>query len=79
MGLRDSDGKEKGESRKRVKVMVDVVKGEGMALGKDMLRRMPLGKGCLETVRRNCIEMLELCDEWEEVIGSTDFDEVERH
>lgn len=79
MGLKASDGKQKGDPRKAVKIMVDVVKSEGVAQGKEMPGRMLLGKGCLETVRRKCMETLELCDEWEDVIGSTDYDEVERN
>ncbi|KAE8448642.1 hypothetical protein EG329_009067 [Mollisiaceae sp. DMI_Dod_QoI] len=76
-GLKESDGKQKGDPKKGVKIMVDVVKGEGVALGRTMPKRMPLGKGCLETVRRKCLETLEVCEEWEQVIESTDFDEVE--
>lgn len=76
-GLKASDEKQKGDPMKGVKIMVDVVKGEGIAKGKTMPRRMPLGVECLETVRGKCRETLELCDEWEGVIGSVDFDDGE--
>ncbi|CZR63381.1 related to ketoreductases [Phialocephala subalpina] len=76
-GLKASDGKQKGDLKKGVRVMVDVVKGEGVAEGRGMPRRLMLGKECLETVRGKCRETLEICDKWEGVIGSVDFDDGE--
>lgn len=75
-GLSDSDGKQRGDPRKGARVMVDVINGESVAMGKMMPGRLPLGRECLETVRRKCVETLRLCDEWEEVIGSTEFADV---
>ncbi|KAF8853737.1 NAD(P)-binding protein [Acephala macrosclerotiorum] len=77
-GLKASDGKQKGDPMKGAKVMVDIVKWEGVAEGRVTPRRMPLGAACWETVRGKCRETLELCDEWEGVTGSVDFDDGER-
>jgi hypothetical protein len=73
--LKAIDGKQKGDPRKGAKRMVDVVKSEGMAAGKPMPKRLPLGKDSLKTIREKCMETLMLCDEWAEVIASTDRDE----
>ncbi len=56
---------------------MDVIRGEGMARGKTMPIRMPLGSDGLEVVRRKCRETLEICEEWEEVIRSTDVEKGE--
>ena len=53
---------------------MDVIRGEGMAKGKQMPIRMPLGSDGLEVVRRKCRETLEVLEEWEEVIRSTDYE-----
>lgn len=50
-GLKASDGKQKGDPMKGAKVMVDIVKWEGVAEGRVTPRRMPLGAACWETVR----------------------------
>lgn len=63
-----------GDPKKAVKIMVDVVKGEGVAAEKEMPTRLPLGSDVLEVIRRKCRDTLALCDEWEEIIVSTDFD-----
>lgn len=71
--LMKSDGKQNGDPKKGVKRMIDVIKGEGMAAGKDMPKRMPLGKDSLSSMREKCEATLRICEEWSEVIESTDF------
>jgi len=61
-----------------VNIMVDVVKGEGVAKGKELPDRLPLGRDCLESVREIYTKHLQLCDEWESVIVSSDFEEPEK-
>ena len=61
-----------GDPKKVVKVMVDVVKGEGVAEGKSIPERLPLGADILGKVRAKYTKYLEVCDEWESVITSTD-------
>ena len=53
--------------------MIDVIKGEGVAKGKEMPPRLPLGTDALEVIRSKCLATLKVCDEWEQTIKSTDF------
>lgn len=71
--LIESDGKQNGDPKKAVKRMIAVIRGEGMALGKEMPKRMPLGKDSLSFMREKCEATLRICAEWSEVIESTDF------
>ena len=61
----------RGDPRKVVERIIDVVKSEGMASGKTMPIRLPLGPDALASIRAKCKTTLEICDEWEEVISST--------
>ena len=75
--LKKSDGKQKGDPKKGVKRMIDVVTGEGMASGRKVPLRMPLGRDSLVAVREKCEETLRVCEEWEDLIASTDWDDDE--
>ncbi|MCJ1432022.1 hypothetical protein MMC27_001378 [Xylographa pallens] len=66
-------GSQPGDPRKGVERIIDVVKGEGMAKGKKMPERLPLGRDALEGIREKCEETLRLCDQWEDLISSTDY------
>ncbi|KAL9623608.1 MAG: hypothetical protein Q9160_002064 [Pyrenula sp. 1 TL-2023] len=68
------DMSQPGDPKKAVKIMVDMVKGKGVAAEKTMPARLPLGSDVLEVVRRKCRDTLAICDEWEKVIVSTNFD-----
>ncbi|OKL56668.1 hypothetical protein UA08_08316 [Talaromyces atroroseus] len=63
---------ENGDSAKGVARMIDVLTSTGMAAGKDLPPRLPLGTDSLEMIRTKCQATLELCDEWEDLIVSTD-------
>lgn len=65
--------REPGDPEKAVEVMLDVVKGEGVAEGKDTPFRLPLGSDGLEVMRAKCSGTLKVCEEWEAMIKSTDF------
>lgn len=69
----DMRGQEPGDPVKAVERMIDVVRGEGMAKGKEMPFRLPLGTDGMEVVREKCLGMLKVCEEWEGLIRSTDF------
>lgn len=69
------NGQEPGDPVKAVERMIDVVRGEGMAAGKEMPFRLPLGTDGMGVVREKCLEMLRVCEEWEGLIRSTDFDD----
>jgi NAD(P)-dependent dehydrogenase (short-subunit alcohol dehydrogenase family) len=66
------NGNQTGDPKKAVEVIIDVVKGEGVAEGKPWPERLPLGADMLQTMRKRCVNNLAICNEWEEVIRSTD-------
>ncbi|KAF2492811.1 putative hydroxybutyrate dehydrogenase [Lophium mytilinum] len=72
--LQGIQGSQTGDPKKGIKVMIDVVKGEGVAAGKAMPERMPVGADALGAIRKKCEDTLAICKEWEEVITSTDFE-----
>lgn len=65
-------GNEPGDPSKAVSVMIDLVKGTGVAAGKTVPLRVPLGTDGWERIRAKCEDTLKVCDEWEEVAKSTD-------
>lgn len=68
------NGNQPGDPRKAVERIIDVVKGEGMAKGKEFPLRLPLGQDALSLIREKCQGTLKICDEWEDMIKSTNFD-----
>lgn len=69
-------GNEVGDPKKVVKIMVDIVKGEGVAEGKEIPDRLPLGSDALVAVQPKHETMLKQWEEWKDVILSTDCDDV---
>ncbi|MCJ1244246.1 hypothetical protein MMC30_001444 [Trapelia coarctata] len=67
-------GRQRGDPLKAVERIIDIAKGEGMAKGKAWPERLPLGPDALEMLRANCKERLRVCEEWEELITSTDLE-----
>ena len=67
------NGKQPGDMQKAVQRIVDVVRSEGMATGRPMPKRLPLGSESLEIIKEKCFETLRICNEWEHIITSTDF------
>lgn len=43
-----------------------------MAAAKNIPARLPVRRDALGAVRRNCEDMLTVCEEWESLITSTD-------
>ncbi|KAI1428460.1 hypothetical protein F5Y12DRAFT_731835 [Xylaria sp. FL1777] len=65
-------GNEPGDAEKAVAVMIDLVKGTGVAAGKTIPLRVPLGSDGWGRIRAKCENMMKICDDWEEVAKSTD-------
>ncbi|PGH33795.1 hypothetical protein GX50_03364 [[Emmonsia] crescens] len=65
-------GNEPGDPRKAVKVIIDVVKNEGVGKGREFPARLPLGRDALQIIRKKCSDTLALLDSWEDVVVSTD-------
>lgn len=71
--VEDMNAKQPGNPKKAVEIMIDVTKGEGVAKGRKLPARLPLGRDSLLAMQKKCEETLGLLKEWEEVIGSTDY------
>ncbi|KAI0897797.1 hypothetical protein F4806DRAFT_460029 [Annulohypoxylon nitens] len=65
-------GNEPGDAEKAVSIMIDLVKGTGVAKGKEIPLRIPLGSDGWGRIRDKCENMIKICDEWEEVAKSAD-------
>lgn len=65
-------GNEPGDSEKGVAVMIDLVKGTGVAAGKNIPLRIPVGSDGWGRIRAKCEDMIKICDDWEQVAKSTD-------
>ncbi|EPE37067.1 NAD(P)-binding Rossmann-fold containing protein [Glarea lozoyensis ATCC 20868] len=72
------DKNQPGDPVKAVDVMVDVVRKEGVAQGREIPERFPLGSDVLGKIRAKYTRYLGVCDEWEDVIRGTDLEGVER-
>ncbi|PGH35599.1 hypothetical protein GX50_01580 [[Emmonsia] crescens] len=72
-GLPRINGKQLGDPKKGVEVIIDVVKREGQAADRPMPFRLPLGSDCMKVMREKCVDTLKVLDDWEDIICSTDF------
>ncbi|KAK9415416.1 hypothetical protein SUNI508_10440 [Seiridium unicorne] len=66
-------GNEPGNADKAVSVMIDLVRGTGAAAGKQVPLRVPIGSDGWAKIKSKCEETLKICEDWEEVARSTDF------
>ncbi|KAK3291642.1 uncharacterized protein B0H64DRAFT_330319 [Chaetomium fimeti] len=71
------DGNERGDVKKGVELMVDVIRGEGCAGGgRKVPSRLPIGDDAVRVVEGACHNMLKVIDAWRsDVAGTTDRDE----
>ncbi|KAI0149144.1 hypothetical protein BJ166DRAFT_57422 [Pestalotiopsis sp. NC0098] len=65
-------GNEPGDADKAVKIMIDLVRGTGVAAGREIPLPVPLGTDGWSRIRAKCESTLKICDEWESVAKSTD-------
>ncbi|KAI0886910.1 NAD(P)-binding protein [Annulohypoxylon maeteangense] len=63
---------EPGDPDKAVDRMIDLVKGTGMAAGRTVPLRVPLGTDGWGRVKEKCEATLKICEDWEELAKSTD-------
>ncbi|KAL7619924.1 hypothetical protein AAE478_010471 [Parahypoxylon ruwenzoriense] len=63
---------EPGDPEKAVDRMIELVNGTGMAAGKTVPVRVPLGSDGWGRIKAKCEETLKICEEWEDVARSTD-------
>ena len=73
-GLAQENQSQPGDPRKLVEVTLDLVRQDGVARGRKIPLRMPLGPDCFDEIKSKCKETLETLEDWEDVIQSTDYD-----
>ncbi|KAG7451856.1 NAD-P-binding protein [Guyanagaster necrorhizus] len=66
------DGNQRGDTRMLVEIIVDVVKGQGVASGKVIPRSLQIGPDCYDAVKQDLTERLQVLESWKDVIISTD-------
>ncbi|KAI8272748.1 hypothetical protein K4K60_011899 [Colletotrichum sp. SAR11_57] len=66
-------GTEPGDPEKAVERMVELVRGEGMAEGREVPLRVPLGTDGWGRIKKKCEDMVKVCEDWEDVAKSTDW------
>ena len=67
--------KQPGDPKKGVQVMLDVVRGEGVAAGRTWEINVQLGSDCFAVVKQHCETALKRLSEWEDITKSTDIQE----
>ncbi|KAI9646347.1 hypothetical protein NHQ30_005791 [Ciborinia camelliae] len=72
--LKAVDGNQPGDPKKAVERIVDIVRREGLAAGKETPPRLPLGADGLQQLKDKCLATLKILEDWEELITSTDLD-----
>lgn len=70
--LSQFDGKQPGDPEKGVSIILDFVRGEGIAAGRDTPFRLPLGTDAYQAVHTKCEETLELIKGNKDIICGTD-------
>ena len=71
-------GNERGDVKKGVELMVDVIRGEGLASGRKIPLRLPIGEDAVRVVEGTCKNALKVIDVWrDDVVGTTDRDGFE--
>ena len=66
-------GTQRGDPEKLVRCVVDLVRGEGYANGKEMPDALPIGKDAVQAARTKCERTLKTLREWEDMSCHTDF------
>ncbi|OCH94477.1 NAD(P)-binding protein [Obba rivulosa] len=67
-------GREKGDPAKAMTLVVDVVRGEGRARGREWPLWLVLGRDAYADVQAKCNKLLSTMDAWEDVATDLDFD-----
>lgn len=65
-------GNQLGDPKKLAELTVDLVRGEGVAKGKEPPLFLPLGSDAFADTKEKAERTLKVLEEWEEVIKSTD-------
>ncbi|KXN91710.1 hypothetical protein AN958_12562 [Leucoagaricus sp. SymC.cos] len=68
-----SDGKQPGDPQKAAEIIVDLVRGEGVAKGKPWPRFLALGPDSYAMIKEELRKASEALEEWKDVSSSTNF------
>ncbi|KAJ3568861.1 hypothetical protein NP233_g5433 [Leucocoprinus birnbaumii] len=68
-----ADGHQPGDPHKAAEIIVDLVRGEGVAQGKAWPKSLALGPDCYGMIKEELRKASESLEEWKEVTSSTDF------
>ncbi|OBS20356.1 hypothetical protein FPOA_06728 [Fusarium poae] len=71
--LHGGDLAQPGNPEKFVKVVLDMVRGEGFAQGKHVPFRLPVGKDAVQEIGAKARDILDVMHEWDSVITETDY------
>lgn len=74
-GLAKEDHTQPGDPVKLVDIVLDLVRHEGVARGREVPFRLPLGVDCFDDIKAKCEETLRLLHGWEPIITSTNHEE----
>jgi len=61
-------GKQPGDPVKAMKIVVDIVRGEGVGEGREWPLYLVLGEDAERDVRNKCAKILNHLDEWQDII-----------
>ena len=67
------NGKQPGDPKKLVQVILDVVRGEGVTQGRELPLGLPLGNDCYSTINNTLARTANVLNQRENVIKGTDF------
>ncbi|KAH8889991.1 NAD(P)-binding protein [Thozetella sp. PMI_491] len=70
-------GNERGDTKKGVELMIDVIRGEGCAAQRKFPTHLPVGMDAVVSIETKCKETLKLIELWRKDISSTDRDDFE--
>ena len=73
--LAKDDQAQRGDPVKLVEIILDLVRQEGVAKGREIPFRLPLGVDVYDDIKAKCEETLKLLKEWEPTIRSTDHED----
>lgn len=71
-GLDGEDMNQPGDPVKLVEIIIDLVRRQGVAEGREVPLRIPLGVDVFDDMKAKCEETLALLEDWGDVIRSTD-------
>ncbi len=57
-------GNEPGDPVKGVRLMIELIKGTGVAEGREVPLRMPIGSDSFAPIKQKCEDTLKLIEEW---------------